>query len=361
MKKQELYALDLPAVEALLVGWRFPRELARPLWRALYQRAAADLAALPDLPPALIARLVAETQLTLPRRLASQESADGETLKELLEFEDGAQVEVVLLKYGRRWSSCISTQVGCACGCAFCATGQQGFLRQLTTAEILAQVLHARRALLARGEELTNVVLMGMGEPLLNVEQLFPALRRLVTRRAVSLSPRRVTLSTVGIVPGIETFREAALPVNLAVSLHAATDLLRDRLVPVNRRYPLAELLRALRRYTRATGRRVMFEWALIGGVNDTLEQAAALVELLGGLPAHVNLIHLNPTPAFEAPPSSKAALETFTALLDEAGITHTVRQRRGSKIAAGCGQLRADRVDGFEPGTGQRSNAAES
>jgi 23S rRNA (adenine2503-C2)-methyltransferase len=284
----------------------------------------------------------------VPLVLNRQEDPDGETRKDLLQLEDGEQIEVVLLRYRGRRSACISSQVGCACGCLFCATGQMGFVRQLSSGEIVAQVLHLQRELAARQERLSNVVLMGMGEPLLNYEPAVAAVRRLTDRRALGFPPRRITLSTVGIVPGIERLIKEVgaqvtvpLQANLAVSLHAATDALRDQLVPINRRYPLDSLFAVLRRYATHTRRRVMFEWVMIDGINDTREQAEALVTRLEGLPAHVNVIRLNPTPDYDGRPSSLAAIEAFTAVLDRAGIPHTMRQRRGAAIGAGCGQLR--------------------
>jgi 23S rRNA (adenine2503-C2)-methyltransferase len=292
--------------------------------------------------PAPEALLAAETTLYVPRVLARQEAPDGETRKDLLQLEDGQQIEVVLLRYRERRSACVSTQVGCACGCRFCATGQMGFVRQLTSGEIVAQVLHLQRELAAEHRRLSNVVLMGMGEPLLNYEHTLAAVRWLIDRRAMGFPPRRVTLSTVGIVPGVRQLIDEDLPINLAISLHAATDELRDQLVPVNRRYPLDELLTALGEYTARTGRRVMLEWVMIDGVNDTREQAEALVARLAGVPAHVNLIRLNATAGYAGQPSSLEAIEAFTAVLDRARVPHTMRQRRGGAIAAGCGQLRS-------------------
>jgi 23S rRNA (adenine2503-C2)-methyltransferase len=238
--------------------------------------------------------------------------------------------------------------VGCACGCPFCATGQMGFVRQLSSAEIVAQALHFQRELAAQEERLSNVVLMGMGEPLLNYEQTITAVHRLIDQRAVGLPPGRVTLSTVGIVPGIERLTQENLPVKLAISLHAATDGLRDRLVPINRRYPLDDLFAAVGEYAvqtqrrRTLGVRVLFEWAMIDGVNDTREQAEALAARLAGLSAHVNLIQLNPTPDYDGCPSTPESIAAFIAVLDRAGIPHTMRQRRGAAIEAGCGQLRS-------------------
>ena len=272
--------------------------------------------------------------------LARQESPDGETRKDLLQLPDGETVEVVLLRYRERRSVCVSTQVGCACGCAFCATGQMGFVRDLSAAEIIAQVEHARRE---SGPALSNVVLMGMGEPLLNYEHTLAAGRRITDQRGLGFPPRRVTISTVGIADGIERLGRADgdLPVKLAVSLHAATDAVRDRIMPINRRYPLDEVFAAVERYIAWTGRRVMFEWVFIAGVNDDPAQAESLAERVAGWPVHVNLMRLNPTPGYAGRPAPPESLEAFAAVLDKAGIPHTVRQRRGSEIEAGCGQLR--------------------
>ena len=336
-----LYDLDFPATEALLEAWGESRTHARELWHWLYRNGITDFARMTTLPPRLRDRLSAETYLYAPPVLARQEAPDGATRKDLLELADGERIEVVLLRYRDRRSACISTQVGCACGCQFCATGQMGFVRQLSGGEIVTQVLHFRRELAALQQKLTNVVLMGMGEPLLNVEQTLSAVRRMVDPHALGFSPRRITLSTVGIVPGIRQLAQEQPQINLAISLHAATDALRDRLVPINRRYPLDDLFAALKQYTAQTQRRVMIEWTLIDGVNDTREQAEALATRLTGIPAHVNLILLNPTPDYAAQPSAPDAVEAFTEILNRAHIPHTMRQRRGGKIAAGCGQLR--------------------
>jgi 23S rRNA (adenine2503-C2)-methyltransferase len=280
--------------------------------------------------------------------LARMEDPAGETRKDLLQLADGEQVEVVLLRYRQRRSACISTQVGCACGCSFCATGQMGFVRHLSSAEIVAEALHVQHELAVRQEQLSNVVLMGMGEPLLNYDQTIEAIRHLIDPRGVGLAPGRVTLSTVGIVPGIERLAgEAAhdggpLPIKLAISLHAATDGLRDELVPINRRYPLGDLFAAAEQYAARTRCRVMIEWVMIDGVNDTREQAKALAARLARLPAHVNLMRLNPVEGYAGRPATSAAINAFAAILDHAGIPHTMRQRRGAAIQAGCGQLRS-------------------
>jgi 23S rRNA (adenine2503-C2)-methyltransferase len=252
------------------------------------------------------------------------------------------------MHYERRRTACISTQVGCAVGCAFCATGQMGFHRDLTSGEIVAQALHFARTLHAEGERLTNVVLMGMGEPLLNYDASLAAVRHLIHPHGFNLGQRHITLSTVGIVPGIERLAEEVGPyhdvhlqITLAISLHAATDKLRDQLIPINQRYGLDALFEACYRYVKRTGRRISFEWALIEGINDIPEQAQALAARLTGLLAHVNLIPLNPTPAYEGQPPSRAVLDAFITTLERHRIPYTVRVRRGMDIQAGCGQLR--------------------
>ncbi len=345
----DAYELDLSAWEALLQTCGEPREAARArareIWRGLYRDCITAFAQLPDLSAALRARLAAEVQLQIPATLAQQEAPDGATRKDLLELADGERIEVVLLRYRERRSACISTQVGCACGCEFCATGQAGFTRNLSAGEIVTQALHIQRELAALGQQLTNVVLMGMGEPLLNYAATLSAVRRLADPRGLALPPRRITLSTAGIPDGIRRLADENIPLRLAVSLHAATDAVRDLLMPINRRYPLAELGAALRTYAAQTGRRVFCEGVMIHELTDTPEQAAALVALVRGLDAHINLIALNATPDYARQPSTPAALATFAAALDAAGVPHTVRQRRGSAIAAGCGQLRQQRA----------------
>ena len=337
-----LYALEFSALEALLADWGEPQAHAREVWRWLYQRQATGFDQMTTLPQTLRERLAAETTLYTPVVLARQEAPDGETRKDLLELEDGEQIEVVLLRYRQRRSACISSQVGCACGCPFCATGQMGFVRQLASEEIVAQVLHLQRELTSQQERLSNIVLMGMGEPLLNYEHTLSAIRRLVDHRSMGFVQRRITLSTVGIVPGIERLADENLQISLAISLHAATDALRNQLAPINQRYPLDDVFAAVQHYTIRTQRRVMFEWVMIDGINDTREQAEALVARLAGLPAHVNVIRLNATPDYPGQASLPQAIEAFTAILDRAQIPHTMRQRRGGAIAAGCGQLRA-------------------
>lgn len=338
----DLYALSYNALEAQITAWSESPAHARTLWKWLYRTYPADLENLPaTLSASLRERLIAEAILVIPAVVDSQSAPDGSTRKELLQFADGERIEVVLMRYRHRHSACISTQVGCACGCRFCATGQMGFTRQLSAGEIVAQVVHTQRVLAATGQTLSNFVLMGMGEPLLNYDNTLDAIRRLCDPRGMGFVQRRITLSTVGIVPGMDRLAGEGLLVNLAVSLHAATDAVRDTLMPINQRYSLDDLCTALKRYTTATQRHVMLEWVMIDGINDTQEQAEALVSRFSGIPAHVNLILLNPTPDYPEQPSSPEAVDAFIGVLDRAGIPHTMRQRRGGTIAAACGQLR--------------------
>ena len=287
-----------------------------------------------------------------PVRLAHEVSPDGSTEKDLLQLQDGALIETVLLKYRQRYTVCVSTQVGCACGCDFCATGEMGFVRQLSAGKIVGQVRHMQRALVSRSHEVSNVVFMGMGEPLLNEAQTLQATKVLIDPRDLGFAPRRITLSTAGIVPGILHLAEIhnRMPIKLAISLHAATNALRSTLMPINRTYPLEQLMDAARAYTDRTRRRVFFEWVMIDGVNDSLEQAEALAGWLRNLPSHVNLIQLNPTPNGRYQPAAEATVESFAAHLDHYDIPHTMRQRRGGGIHAGCGQLRTTRAPAQDP-----------
>jgi 23S rRNA (adenine2503-C2)-methyltransferase len=331
------FDLDEPALAAVLGNE--PRYRLKQLRDGLLAGAEPD--ELTVLPKALRARLASEAALRpglVPVLEAT--SDDGQTVRWLWEIDGGHRVETVLMHYPDRTTVCISSQAGCAMGCGFCATGQLGFERQLTVGEIVEQVVRARVTASAGGRRLGNVVFMGMGEPFANYDRVWAAVE--VLHADLGLSARHLTLSTVGIVPGIRRLAAETLPVNLAVSLHAADDELRDRLVPINRRYPLAALTDACAAYVAASGRRLSFEWALIAGENDTPDQAAKLAAIARDLRAHVNLIPLNPTPGHATPGSSPAAVRAFRDLLVERGVNVTVRQNRGTEIDAACGQLRA-------------------
>jgi 23S rRNA (adenine2503-C2)-methyltransferase len=304
------------------------------VWRQLWERGTwpRDMT---DLPLHLRERLA---QVVVPalQQVSRSASADGQTTKWLWQLADGSRVETVLMLYRDRATVCVSSQAGCAMGCSFCATGQGGFTRHLTTGEIVEQVVAARRAALPR--RLGNVVFMGMGEPLANYDRTWAAVGRI--HHDLGISARHITVSTVGVVPGIRRLTAEPLPVNLAVSLHAARDELRNIIVPLNRRYPLSVLMGACADYTTAKNRRLSLEWALIDGVNDTRRDADELAELALPLGAHVNLIPLNRTPGYRGQGTPAAGVATFCADLVAHGVNATVRANRGTDIDAACGQL---------------------
>ena len=271
------------------------------------------------------------------------DSSDGETRKSLFRLPDNQPIEAVLMRYKQRRTLCISTQAGCAMGCVFCATGQMGFRRNLTSGEIVEQVIYYARLLMEKGERVTNVVVMGMGEPFHNYNATLEAVDCLNDPQGFNLGARHFTISTVGLVPAIRRFAAEHRQVNLAVSLHAADDILRASMLPVDRKYPIDQVLAAVRDYVEQTHRRITFEWALIYNVNDTPEQAVKLANLLKGLLCHVNVIPLNPTSKFEGKATTRERALAFQAVLEQHGIPCTIRLRRGLDIQAGCGQLAGD------------------
>ncbi len=330
------YELDRDALALLLADQ--PPYRCSQVWRGLYQglRRPGEMT---DLPPALRDRLEAALPPGLTE-LSRSEADGGSTLCWLWSLPGGARVETVLMHHRDRSTVCVSSQAGCAMGCSFCATGQAGFARHLSAGEIVEQVVAAARESRRVGRRLSNVVFMGMGEPLANYDRVSAALARL--HGELGLSARHLTVSTVGVVPGIRRLAAEALPVTLAVSLHAANDRLRDRLVPLNRRYPIAALLEACGEYRRVTRRRLSFEWAMIDGVNDTNADADELAALAAPLGAHVNLIPLNPTPGYPVRGSPPARVGGFRDRLATRGVNATVRHTRGGSINAACGQLAA-------------------
>jgi len=304
----------------------------------LYRRGVEDPEQMTDLGADLRARLAHEWQLAALAVERVDRSVDG-TCKAALVAHDGARIESVLIPEDDRMTLCVSTQVGCAMACEFCATGFMGFSRNLRASEIVDQVCRMR-ALAPPDRPISNVVFMGMGEPLLNLDAVVEAISLLIDPKAFAIAPRRVTVSTVGIVPKIGELL-ARVPVNLAVSLHATTDAVRDRLVPLNRRYPLAALLGALRELPTVTARRpVFFEYTLIAGVNDSVEDADRLPGLLHGIPAKLNLIPMNPHPDSPLRPPDAEATDRFLRVLAAKGMTVTLRRSRGPDIQAACGQL---------------------
>ncbi|MCU0475571.1 MAG: 23S rRNA (adenine(2503)-C(2))-methyltransferase RlmN [Anaerolineae bacterium] len=338
-----LYTLTQPELAELLAQWNLPRFRAKQVWAWLYDNAVGSFDEMTDLPTNLRERLKAEATLGTLTTHAERSSKDG-TLKRLYALPDSQLIESVLMPYDdHRRTACISTQAGCAMGCTFCATGQMGFARHLSAAEIVEQAVRFAQILRAEGDRLSNVVLMGMGEPFHNYDASVEAIRRLMSD--LGIGARHITVSTVGLVPQILRFADEGLQVKLAISLHAATDDERATLLPINKRYPLADLLDACRTYIEKTGRRVTFEWASIAGKNDTAEQAHTLGELLQGVLAHVNLIPLNPTGGYDGRPSDPEATKRFIEILGGYGVSATVRVRRGIDIDAGCGQLKASVV----------------
>ncbi len=337
-----LYNLTLPELTALLARWEQPAYRARQVWEWLYQHKVTAFDQMTSLPRALREQLAAETQLGTLEEIDVQYSSDGQTVKRLFRLPDGQMIESVLMEYddGRR-TACISTQAGCAMGCVFCATGQMGFVRHLTDGEIVQQALFFARQLEAEGERLSNIVLMGMGEPLHNYDHTLRAVRKLIDSTALGIGQRHITLSTVGLIPAIRKLAAENLQIGLAISLHAASNEERSKLLPINKRWPIEDLIAAVRDYVETTGRRVTFEWALIRRENDTIEQATKLGILLNGLMCHVNLIPLNPTGGYAGAPSDPERVAAFQAELSLHGVTSTVRVRRGIDIQAGCGQLK--------------------
>jgi 23S rRNA (adenine2503-C2)-methyltransferase len=332
------YDLDRDALADLLGGE--PRYRVDQVWDGLHRQLARPVE-LTSLPKALRARLDEELPAGLAP-VAESTNRQGDTVKWLFELEGGARVETVLMHYRDRTTVCVSSQAGCAMGCGFCATGQAGLQRQMTTGEIVEQVVRAARRSRDDGRRLGNVVFMGMGEPLANYDRVWPAIERL--HHDLGLSARHITVSTVGLVPGIRRLAAEDLPVNLAVSLHAANDALRDELVPINKRYPLSVLMGACADYLRAKGRRLSFEWALIDATNDRLSDARELADLARTLPlpAHVNLIPLNPTPGYPTRGTPRAGVELFRQRLADLAVNATIRRNRGTDIDAACGQLAA-------------------
>ncbi len=334
--------LDLSSLELkeVVTGWGEPTYRAKQLEGWLYQKYTTDVSQMTNLSKTLRDRVTAEFMVNPLRLSVSLDSTDGHTCKSLFVLPDGREVETVLMRYKKRQTLCISTQVGCAMACPFCATGQMGFMRNLTVGEIVAQVLYYARQLNREEKRVTNVVFMGMGEPLTNYTETWRAIRRLNDSAGFNLGARHMTISTVGLVPAIDRMSKEPEQVGLAVSLHAPVDDLRDKIVPINRRYPLAMLMQAIRACIAVTNRRVTFEYALMDNLNDSDTHADQFAELVQGMLCHINLIPLNPTPNSPWSGSLDERVLAFRDRLLAAGISATVRLRRGIDIAAGCGQL---------------------
>jgi len=349
-----IYDLDLPTLENLLKEWNEPTYRAKQIWQGLYHHLYSSPDQFSNLPAPLRSKL-AENFTFNPFSIKTYlDSSDRSTRKTLFQLSDGNLIESVLMRYGdpadehdasaktakQRRTLCISTQAGCAMGCVFCATGQLGFKRNLSSGEIVAQVMYYAQMLKEQNETVSNVVFMGMGEPFHNYDNVMAAIDRLNDADGYKFGARRLTISTVGLVPQIRRFADEQRQVNLAISLHAADDDERLAIMPVNKRYKIDDVIEACKYYIEKTHRRVTFEWALINGVNDTPEVAQKLAKRLKGLLCHVNAIPLNPTQGYDGEATSRQRAQLFKETLEQAGIPCTIRMRRGIDINAGCGQL---------------------
>jgi 23S rRNA (adenine2503-C2)-methyltransferase len=356
-----IYDLDYPTLTSTLKEWNEPAYRAKQIWQGLYQHLYNSPDQFTTLPKSLREKMT-ENFTFMPFSVkVYQDSSDKSTRKTLFELPDGNLIEAVLMRYGdpadnpqitaaapqsmmrgakNRRTLCISTQAGCAMGCVFCATGQLGYKRNLSSGEIVAQVMYYAQMLKEDSEVVSNVVFMGMGEPFHNYDNTMAAIDRLNDSDGYNFGARRFTISTVGLVPQIRRFADEKRQVNLAISLHAIEDDARTEMMPVNKRYKIDEVLEACEYYVAMTSRRVTFEWALIHGVNDTPEIAKKLASKLRGLMCHVNAIPLNPTAGFDGKATDRQRADIFKETLEQAGIPCTIRMRRGIDINAGCGQL---------------------
>ncbi|GAB4571142.1 MAG: 23S rRNA (adenine(2503)-C(2))-methyltransferase RlmN [Anaerolineales bacterium] len=354
-----IYDLDFPTLENLLKEWNEPAYRAKQIWQGLYQHLYSSPEQFSNLPASLRGKIAEQLTFNPFTVKTYLDSSDKSTRKTLFQLPDGNLIESVLMRYGdpaddpqmatsgtnrrgakNRRTLCISTQAGCAMGCVFCATGQLGFKRNLSSGEIVAQVMYYAQMLKEQGEVVSNVVFMGMGEPFHNYENVMAAIDRLNDADGYKFGARRLTISTVGLAPQIRRFADEQRQVNLAISLHAADDDERLAIMPVNKRYKIDDVIEACKYYIEKTHRRVTFEWALINGVNDTPEVAQKLASRLKGLLCHVNAIPLNPTQGYHGEATSRQRAQIFKETLEQAGIPCTIRMRRGIDINAGCGQL---------------------
>jgi len=354
----DLLELPLDQLRDWFAQRGLPSYRAGQVWKWIFHKQAASFDAMTDLPASLRNDLAAEFRICASRVVRRQQADDG-TIKLLLELHDAQRIECVLLCDDKqRRTACISTQVGCAMGCAFCATGLDGFVRNLAPAEILEQLLHLKKEseVFSVSEKRlptpfsVSVVVMGMGEPLLNLDALLPALAAAGSRQGLGIGARRITISTVGLPEGIRRLARENCAYHLAVSLHAADDALRNRLVPANRKFGVQAIVAAADEYFQCTGRRVTYEYVLLAGVNDQPDHAQQLVALLRGRPALINLILYNPVQGLPYQTPSAAATKRFVAMLAQGGLNAVLRHRKGDRIDAACGQLRRRAANGENP-----------
>jgi 23S rRNA (adenine2503-C2)-methyltransferase len=337
---KSIYDMDYEAIVQLVTSFGEPAYRAKQLWQGLYHHYWRTPDEFSTLSKSFRVKLAQNIKFSLLTNQKVQQSTDKRTEKTLFSVANNLFIETVLMSYKLRNTICISTQAGCAMGCSFCATGQMGFRRNLKRGEIVEQVIYYARSLATRSQRITNVVLMGMGEPFHNYDETLAAIDRLNHPEGFNFAARRFTISTVGLVPMIRRFTSERRQINLAISLHAADDDLRSSLLPINRKYPLDILFNACQDYVNQTKRRITFEWALIRDINDSPQQAKMLSDRIGNMLAHINIIQLNPTNGFDGLPSTRERAARFKEELENHGISCTIRLRRGIDIQAGCGQL---------------------
>jgi len=341
MTHKLIYDQTIDDIRIYLTEIGQPSYRALQIWHGLYKNLWNHPSQFSNIP--LDLRKKIENDFTFTSLISQKElcSTDGKTIKTLYQLYDYQALETVLIKYAdKRRTLCISTQVGCKLGCVFCATGQMGFRRNLTSGEICEQVINSEKNLQTNNEKLTNIVVMGMGEPFDNYSNTMNAMDRLINPEGFNLGARRITISTAGIIPGIEKFAEERRQINLAISLHSANKIIRNQLMPINKKYPLNELIDACKVYINNTKRRITFEWALINNINDHITSAKELSQLLSGMLCHVNLILLNPSYQYHEKPSTMSKALAFIDILQKSGIPCSIRARRGIDINAACGQL---------------------
>jgi 23S rRNA (adenine2503-C2)-methyltransferase len=343
MSKQNIYDLNLEEWQQYSVAAVEPAYRARQIWEALYIQLSVSSDQFSTLSKSLREKISQDFSFENLRIARKLESTDSMTQKVSFLLNDNKVIETVLMRYDKRNTLCVSSQSGCAMGCVFCATGQMGFGRNLTAGEIVEQVIFFARRLSTIDEKITNIVVMGMGEPFSNFNNVIKAVDILNHHQGFNLGERRFTISTVGLIPGIKKFTSLKRQINLAISLHAANDELRATMIPVAKKYSIVELMEACREYIAETGRRITFEYALVQEINDMEFHAHELANLLRGMLCHVNVIPLNPTKKFQGKATSQARARQFQAILQQAGIPCTIRLRRGIEIQAGCGQLASE------------------
>jgi 23S rRNA (adenine2503-C2)-methyltransferase len=345
MNKKNILAMSPKELAYFITELGLPKYRGGQILNWLYQKGALSWQEMTNLPKELREKLAETAVIGLLNLSVKQVSGDG-TEKYLFALRDGQAVETVVLPYDIGFSACISTQVGCKMGCLFCASGLPGFIRNLSAAEMMAQVLYVKNTLASRGRELKSMVLMGSGEPLDNFAATISFLEAVQDPERLGMSLRHVTLSTSGLVPKIQELAAFGRPLNLAISLHAPNNVLRDKMMPINKKYPLEALLQACDEYTTMTGRRVTYEYILMDGLNDGREHAAELAALLKGRLCHVNLIPFNAVPELGLKPSPQATVKEFSAHLKKKEINVTIRRKLGADIAAACGQLRNNMIE---------------